>query len=165
MTRKAPAVLAAILVTLMSSGLAVALSSSTAVPQAVDLTPQFRSAGLAIDGLRAFAIGGVVVIRGRVYDRSVAEDAGRLAQSLGYSRVANLVQVKSPPDDAAIERYAERELTIHRSLDGCTFHVDSDRGILNVNGTVQNDVQKDVAIQLLRNIDGVREVHAELVTK
>ncbi|HEX9163065.1 MAG TPA: hypothetical protein VF980_15275, partial [Thermoanaerobaculia bacterium] len=67
MTRQAPVVLAAILVTLMSSGLAVALSSSTAVPQAVDLTPQFRSAGLAIDGLRAFAIGGVVVIRGRVY--------------------------------------------------------------------------------------------------
>ncbi|HEY3055494.1 MAG TPA: BON domain-containing protein [Thermoanaerobaculia bacterium] len=141
---------------------AVIAAKPASAPQPTDLTPQFRAAGLAIDRLQAFEIGGVVVIRGRSLDRNVAEDAGRFAQSLGYTRIANLVQVIPPPDDAAIERRAERELSTHRSLDGCTFQVDSDNGIVRVAGHVQHELQKDYAIELLRNIDGVREVHADL---
>ncbi|HEV8658519.1 MAG TPA: BON domain-containing protein [Thermoanaerobaculia bacterium] len=131
-------------------------------PQPTDLTPQFRAEGFAIDRLQAFEIGGVVVIRGRALDAAVAEDAGRFAQSLGYTRIANLVKVVAPPDDAVIERLAERELSRHRSLDGCTFYIDSDNGVVRLAGHVRHQLQKDYAIELLRNIDGVREVHADL---
>ena len=131
-------------------------------PQPMDLTPQFRAAGLAIDRLQVYEIGGVVLIRGRARDRSMVEEAGRFAESLGYSRIANLLQVVSPPNDAAIERFAERELSTHRSLDGCTFHVDSEKGIVRLAGRVRHELQKDYAIELLRNIDGVREIHADL---
>ena len=100
-------------------------------------------------------------MRGRAYSKSSAEEAGRYAQSLGYNRVANLIQVVDPPNDAAIERTAERELTIHHSLNSCRFKVDSRVGVVNVAGTVQDELQKDTALQLLRNIAGVREVRSE----
>ena len=107
-------------------------------------------------------VGGIVVIRGRTLDRAKAESAGRIAQSLGYARVANLVQITEPADDAAIQRRAERELAIHRSLDGCSFRVESQQGVVRIAGRVHSELQKDVAVQLLRNVDGVREVHSSL---
>ncbi|HVR38154.1 MAG TPA: BON domain-containing protein [Thermoanaerobaculia bacterium] len=130
---------------------------------AKDITEQFKAAGLAIDKLQVYEIGGVVLIRGYAKDSLAAAAAGAYAQTLGYKRVANLVTTFEPPDDLVIERLAERELTVHRSLDGCRFHVDSRQGVLHINGSVQYELQKDVAIQLLRNIDGVREVRSTLV--
>ncbi len=142
--------------------LSAAAAQAVAPEQPVDLTPLFRGAGLAIDRLQVYEVGGVVLIRGQATDRAVAEEAGRVAVGLGYTRIANLVRVVPPPDDAAIERLAERELTRHRSLDGCSFRVVADRGVVRVAGTVRNDLQKDYAIELLRSINGVREVHSDL---
>lgn len=154
--------LAAILATLLSTSLISARTSSA--PPATDLTPQFRAAGLKISDLRAFEVGGVVVLRGVAADRETAEEAGRMATALGYRRVANLVRVAPPTDDIAIERIAERELAV-RPLDGCTFHVDSQAGVVYVKGHVVNELQRDMAISLLRNIDGVKSVHAELLQR
>jgi len=131
-------------------------------PAAKDLTKSFVDAGVKIDRLLVVEVGGIVVIRGRADDKGQAEEAGLAARRLGYERVANLIRVFEPPDDAAIERRAERALSIHRSLDGCHFIVDSQKGVLHVNGSVQHELQKDVAVQLLRNIDGVREVKLDL---
>ena len=131
-------------------------------PQAKDLTAAFAGSGLTVDRLQVFEIGGIVVIRGRAASKAQAADAARVAQQLGFSRVANLVQVIEAPDDRAIEQQAERELTTHRSLDGCKFRVDSDNGILTVGGQVIHELQKDVALQLLRNVDGVRELRTDL---
>ncbi|HEX7155247.1 MAG TPA: BON domain-containing protein [Thermoanaerobaculia bacterium] len=137
--------------------------ASAATPQAIDLTPQFVQAGISnIDRLQVFEIGGIVVIRGRTNDRAQAIEAARIAQTMGYARVANLVQTIEPPDDLAIARRAERELTIHRSLDGCRFSVSSEGGVLSVAGLVQHELQKDVARQVLRSIDGVRELRTDL---
>jgi osmotically-inducible protein OsmY len=145
------AITAALLLTTIPSH-----ADSTAV---VDLTSQLQSAG-NIDGLTAIEVGGIVVLRGRTAEPAAAQRAGTLAQSLGYSRIANLIQVVAPPDDAAIERMAERRLAAHRALDGCSLRVDSQQGVVTVMGTVQHELQKDVAISLLRNIDGVRGVKA-----
>lgn len=128
-----------------------------------DLTPQFRDRGLStVDRLQVTEVGGIVVMRGRVAARANAEEASQMAKDLGYSRVANLIQVVEPIDDRRIERTAEREIAIHRSLDGCKLSVDSDKGIVRINGIVSHELQKDVVISLIRNIDGVREVRTEL---
>ena len=119
---------------------------------------EFVNGGFNLDRLQVYEIGGVVLIRGRAYSKLEAEDAGRFAQSLGYQRVANLIQVIEPPNDEAIERIAEYELAYRRTLDGCRFTVDSNQGVVRVAGTVQHELQKDMALQLLRNIEGVREV-------
>src|SRR5206468_8973808 len=88
------------------AALAVTLApgSRAATVDSVDLTPRFRAAGLNIDGLRAIEVGGIVVLRGRTGDRAVAEQAGTLAHSFGYQRVANLIQIIVPPDAQAIQR-------------------------------------------------------------
>lgn len=131
-------------------------------PQARDLAPIVQEFGGSIDRLQAFEIGGVAVLRGRTADRATAEAAGRHLQLAGFSRVANLIQVIEAPDDRAIQREAERELALHRSLDGCAFRVDTVGGVVRVGGRVHHELQKDIAIAVVRNIDGVREVRTEL---
>jgi osmotically-inducible protein OsmY len=127
----------------------------------VDLTSQLQNEA-RIDGLSAIEIGGIVVLRGTTSDASLAQRAGVLAQNLGYARVANLIRVVTPPDDAAIQRTAERKLSNHRSLEGCKFRVDSTGGVVTIAGKVDHELQKDVAIGVLRMIDGVRSVHSDL---
>ena len=160
MTRTAATLTAAALATFLSFS-AEARTKHTQ-PQATDLTPSFRAAGLPVERIQVFEVGGIVVIRGRAAAASTAEAVGRYATQLGYTRVANLVQIVPPPDDAAIERAAERELTIHRGLDGCKFRVDADAGIVTIAGSVRQELQKDMAIALVRSVDGVREVRATL---
>jgi osmotically-inducible protein OsmY len=130
-------------------------------PEAVDLTQTFRSAGAVLDRLQVYEISGIVIIRGRAADKAQAEELSRVAQTLGYTRVANLVQI-TENRDAEITRRAEFELTAHRSLDGCKFHVSSEQGKVRVAGLVRHELQKDVAAQVLRNIDGIRSVEFQL---
>ena len=136
--------------------------AADSAPKAFDLTPLFVEHGVTIKNMRVVEVGGIVVIRGRADNAAQAAHAAELAHTLGYTRVANLVQVILPADDQSIERIAERELTIHRALDGCHFRVESHDGIVKLAGTVSHELQKDVAVALVRNIDGVKEVRSDL---
>jgi osmotically-inducible protein OsmY len=136
--------------------------AATPEPQTNDLSTAFRAANLGIDELRVVEVGGIVVIRGRAVGKANAEAATLMARTLGYERVANLVQIIEPPDDEAIERRAERALASQRALDGCNFQLDSDNGALRVAGTVKYELQKDMAVHVLRGVDGVRTVQADL---
>ncbi len=148
----------AVLATVLSF---VPVPAQAAAPEATDLTPAFRNAGLALDRLQVIELAGIVIIRGRAADKAQAEEAGPHAASLGYTRVANLIQI-AQHDDAQLARAAERELSVHRSLDGCKFRVTTDQGVVRVAGQVRHELQKDVALQVLRNIDGVRAVQVDL---
>lgn len=141
--------------------IALTPTALAATPQTNDITDQFRSAGAAVDRLQVSEIGGIVIIRGRVADKAQAEALGQYATTLGYTRVANLIQI-NPNIDAEITRAAERELSIHRSLDGCRFRVNTDNGVVKVAGSVRHELQKDVAMQLLRSIDGVKAIEVNL---
>lgn len=139
---------------------AVALSAIPAIaqqPAALDVTTQFLTAGVAVDGFLAVEVGGIVVLRGRTADRSAAEKAGTVAHALGFTRVANLIQV-GVPDDDRIKRDAERELAAQRGLDGTEIAVDSTNGVVRLRGKVLNELQKDMALSVVRTIDGVRAV-------
>lgn len=128
----------------------------------VDHTAQFREAGFDVDQLKVLEVGGIVVIRGRTFDPQKAAAAGVLAHRLGYARIANLVQILEPVNDSVILRVAERELSRQRSLDGCKFHVASRQGVVRVAGTVRYELQKDMAVAVLRSIDGVTSVESTL---
>jgi len=143
----------------------LALPAAAAPPPADatrDLTPELRKAGLLVNGVEAIEVGGIVVLRGRVAARADAENAGRLAHSLGYTRVANLIRIDEPADDDAIERRIERAFSMQRSLDGCKFTINSHAGIVELAGKVDHELQKDVAVQILRGVAGVREVRSAL---
>lgn len=152
----------------MAAAATLSILSLAAVPvvaapqQVTDLTSDFRAAGVTVERLQVYEIGGVVVLRGRTYSRASAEKAGRTAVNFGYGRVANLIQILAAPDDASIERRAERELTSHRGLDGCKFSVEATRGVLRVAGIVRHEMQKDMALAVLRTVDGVTEIQSDL---
>jgi osmotically-inducible protein OsmY len=139
-----------------------ALAGTPKVDPADDVSAQFGKAALAVDGFQAVRVGGIVVLRGRAVDRATAENTGRIAQSLGFPRVANLIQIEEPADDDAIELRAERAFSMLRSLDGCKFTINSHAGVVELAGKVDHELQKDVAVQILRNIAGVREVRTAL---
>ena len=132
-----------------------------ASPEAINRTEQFRAAGAPVDRLQVYEIAGIVIIRGRTADKAQAAEMARIAKTLGYERVANLVQI-TEDNDARITRAAEVELTVHRALDGCQFRVASNQGVVHVAGRVRHELQKDVAAQVLRQIDGVRSVEFNL---
>lgn len=134
-------------------------------PATVDVTPAIATGVNGINGLSAVEVGDIVVLRGRATSRDAAEKAATLVQTLGYHRVANLIQIIEPADDAQIMRVAERQLGMSRGLDGCNFTVDSANGIVRLRGNVQSELQKDMAVAMLRNIDGVKVVNANLITK
>ena len=140
--------------------LAPAVRAETA-PQSIDLTPQFVQSGVQVKGLRVVEVGGIVVLRGETDDPAKSLAASQYAESLGHGRIANLIRIVDAPDDAKIERVAERQLAT-RTLDGCTFRLDSNRGVVTVDGKVRYELQKDIAMSILRGIDGVREIRASL---
>ena len=133
-----------------------------AQPDSKDVTAMFTSGGIVLDGLRAVDVGGILVLRGRTADPAQSEAASAYARTLGYTRVANLVQITAPIDDAAIERRIERELGLSRSLQGCKIKIDSQGGVVRISGTVQHELQKDFALEAVRNVDGVKSVRSDL---
>src|SRR5215210_3901617 len=94
-------------------------------PQANDITSTFAAAGLNVPNFTAVEVGGIVVLRGNAVSADEAARAVQVARDLGYTRVANLVRVIEPADDAAIQRMAERELSRHRGLDGSNIRIKS----------------------------------------
>ncbi len=160
MVRTRSAIAATLLATFVSTGLFAA--TSVKQPQARNLTSDFRTAGSSVERLEVYEIGGIVIIRGRTASKAEAAEAGVIASSLGYRRVANLVQITPPSDDSALRRRAERELTMNRSLDGCIFRVDARAGVVHLAGSVQHELQKDMAVNLVRNLDGVISVESDL---
>ena len=131
-------------------------------PDTKDVTPLFANSGITVQGLRAIDVGGILVLRGRALDAAQAQAAGAYAKTLGYTRVANLVRVDQAVDDAAIERNIERQLALTRGLDGCKIKINSQDGAVHMTGTVQHELQKDYALEVVRNVDGVKSVQSDL---
>ncbi|MDQ6800458.1 MAG: BON domain-containing protein [Acidobacteriota bacterium] len=136
--------------------------AASAQSEPVDLTAQFRSSGVDIADLQVYQINGIVLIRGTSADKVKAENAGIVAKNLGYPRVANLIGLSGAIRDVDIVRFAEGSLVRGRALEGCKFHIDSVNGIVTIGGSVYQEMQRDVAVDLLRKIDGVKEVRSTL---
>jgi osmotically-inducible protein OsmY len=144
---------------LLVSTIAAADSSG---PATVDVTSRFMSAGAPVSDLQAIEVGDILVLRGTATSPVEAANTGKIATDLGFTRVANLIRVVAPADDATIQRMAERELSRHRGLDGSRIRVSSLHGIVTLAGKVSQELQKDMAVALVRNIDGVRGVTSSL---
>src|ERR1700694_1532927 len=88
--------------------LCAAVHATATESKAQDVTRLFLDGGVTVDQLRVVDVGGILIIRGRAADKAQAEQVGAYAQSLGYNRVANLIQIIEPINDAAVARAAER---------------------------------------------------------
>jgi osmotically-inducible protein OsmY len=104
----------------------------------------------------------VTIVRGKVPDRASVDQAADILQAAGYRRIANLLTVSSRPDDDTLRRTVERQLLRTRSLDGCRFRVSLQGGVVHLQGTVRRDLQRDLAVDLAKSVEGVREVVSSL---
>lgn len=128
-----------------------------------DLLNAVRNAGLPVRNLIVKTVGDITVLRGDAENPDTIARAGQIVKLLGAQRVANLITVPAAPDDNAIRIDAERQLARARALDGCTFTVSSEHGVLKVNARVQSDMQADAARTLLNSVKGTQRVEVAFV--
>ena len=65
-----------------------------------------------------------------------------------------------PPRSALTRRL--RQLSLSRGFDGCNIKINSQDGAVRLSGTVQHELQKDYALEVVRNVDGVKSVQSDL---
>jgi osmotically-inducible protein OsmY len=119
------------------------------------------AAGVPIDDLSVRSAGGIYILRGSG-DPAAAERAIGVLKGLGVTRVANLITATKKWDDEKIRRDAERELASRPALAGTRLSVTCDEGVITVSGTVQHELQKDLARATLASVRGVREIKIDL---
>jgi osmotically-inducible protein OsmY len=131
-------------------------------PQLSDaqIVAALHRANVGLEGLTVHNVDGIVLLSGNA-DAAAADKAVAGINNLGFMRVANLVRADSF-DDEGIRRAAERQLAQTRSLDGCMLKVSCLRGVIRVSGTIHNELQQDIARNVLHGIEGAHEVQFEL---
>jgi osmotically-inducible protein OsmY len=139
-----------------------ALRADVAAPALDDeaIAAALRKANVAVDRLSIRSAGGIVILRGTA-DESTTQKAIGVINTLGFSRVANLVKPEAF-DDEALRRNAERQLAQTRSLDGCMLKVSCEKGVIRLSGTIHNELQEDVARNVLRTVEGAHDVQVQL---
>jgi len=120
-------------------------------------------AGVPVDKLIVRSSGDIVVLRG-TGDAEAAQRAVAVVQGLGATRVANLITPPQPANDDDLRREAERQLASMPGLHGTRLAVSCKDGVVVVSGTVQQELQKDLARDTLRTLRGAREVRIELAS-
>ena len=142
--------------------LAMSVSLPAAAGTVSDVSAAIQQANIPVSRLSVTETEGIVILSGRVTSAGNRTLAGEVASNSGRNRVANMIQVVALPDDELIAREAERILYLTRGLEGCLFRVTSDNGQITVTGTVDEEVQKDLAVVVLGRIDGVTAVRSNL---
>jgi osmotically-inducible protein OsmY len=126
-----------------------------------EIVNALQRSGARIGSLSVRVVEGIVVMKG-VAAPADAQAAAETLKTLGVKRVANLITPVSTFDDETIRRDAERRLTSTRALEGCKLEVSCTNGVVNVSGTVQNELQKDAARSILRSMPGATDVKINL---
>ncbi|HXI12759.1 MAG TPA: BON domain-containing protein [Thermoanaerobaculia bacterium] len=117
-----------------------------------------RRANLQVTKMTVRTVDGITIIRGQTTVKSEIGRVSRIARDHGHIRIANMIQLVAVTDDDAIKREVERQLSRARALDGCHFTIDAVNGVLTLGGTVQRELQKDAAQDIVTRVPGVRSV-------
>jgi osmotically-inducible protein OsmY len=130
-------------------------------PQLTDaqINAALLRANVPLERLTVHNVDGIVLVSGTA-DAETTRRAVAAINGLGFTRVANLVKAESF-DDEGLRRAAERQLGQARALYGCTLKVSCTDGVIRVSGTVQNDLQPDIARDVLRGV-GAHDVQIAL---
>lgn len=124
---------------------------------------------------------GVVTLRGKVASPEAKELAGVLARTTdGVYLVNNLVSLDSTalalaretsaaapegpqPSDSWVIDKIQASYRFSRNLDGLNIKVASEAGLVRLSGEVVSSEQKTIAVEIARQIVGVRGVDADLL--
>lgn len=124
---------------------------------------------------------GVVTLKGQAKDADAKQLAGSLASNTdGVTEVNNLISVsardtqaikeqneatansvKEELSDAWITSKVKSSLIYSRTLDGLNIKVQTRDGVVSLDGVVANYAEKELAVEIARNIRGVKGVDAD----
>ena len=124
---------------------------------------------------------GVVTLKGQAKDADAKQLAGSLASNTdGVTEVNNLISVsardtqaikeqneatansvKEELSDAWITSKVKSSLIYSRTLDGLNIKVQTKDGVVSLDGVVANYAEKELAVEIARNIRGVKGVDAD----
>jgi osmotically-inducible protein OsmY len=122
---------------------------------------------------------GVVTLKGRAQSPEAKELAGSLATNTdGVVTVNNLISIsaadsiaaKAQPQnlnpteqlsDAWVTSKVKSSLIYSRTLDGLNIKVTTESGVVRLDGIVANYADKELAVEMARNIRGVKGVNAD----
>jgi osmotically-inducible protein OsmY len=122
---------------------------------------------------------GVVTLKGRANSPEAKELAGGLASNTdGVTSVNNLISLSAedsiaskvqPQSSNPVEQLSDvwitskvkSSLIYSRNLDGLNIKVDTEDGLVTLNGVVANFAEKELAVEMTRNIRGVKGVNAD----
>ncbi len=134
--------------------------------------------GLNID---VSAAQGVVTLKGQAKDADAKQLAGSLASNTdGVTEVNNLISISARDtqaiqeqnqaqaesvreefSDAWITSKVKSSLIYSRNLDGLNIKVETKSGVVRLDGVVANYAEKQLAVEIARNIHGVKGVDAD----
>jgi osmotically-inducible protein OsmY len=124
---------------------------------------------------------GVVTLKGQAQSADAKQLAGSLASNTdGVTEVNNLISlsardtqaikeqsaaeansVREEFSDAWITSKVKSSLIYSRTLDGLNIKVATKAGVVNLDGVVANYAEKELAVEIARNIRGVKGVDAD----
>lgn len=81
-------------------------------------------------------------------------------QSLGAERKSDSYDAAAR--DAWIAGKIETLFTLNRHLNAFSIETDVDKGMVNLTGTVESDIDRDLAVELAKGVEGVVEVKSAL---
>ena len=118
------------------------------------------------DDIKIESKDGVVALTGTVseeYHKSLAQDT--VASLPGVKSVDNRLEVKgekhAEKSDAWITAKVKTTLLFHRSVSAMT-EVDTKDGIVTLKGDADNQAQKDLTTEYVKDVDGVKDVNNEM---
>lgn len=145
---------------------AMAVVLLAAVPSTLFAAPSasqaLQDAGIQIADLNVQQIEAITIVRGNVTSAAERDRIAPVLALAGYQRVANMVQVVGSPNDLAIARAAERELSRKGVLEGSNLRVSCKNGVVVLGGAVRSANQRQLALDTIHHLSGVRAVRADL---
>jgi BON domain len=94
-----------------------------------------------------------------------AERAREIGAEAGEKTAAAVNQAKSALDDAALTAKIKSKMALDDTVKALDVDVDTSNGVVTVSGTVRSDAERQRALQLARETDGVRQVTDRLVVR
>jgi hypothetical protein len=93
------------------------------------------------------------------------ERAREIGAEAGEKTAAAVNQAKSALDDAALTAKIKSKMALDDTVKALNVDVDTSNGVVTVSGTVRSDAERQRALQLARETDGVRQVTDRLVVR
>jgi osmotically-inducible protein OsmY len=123
-----------------------------------------QSDSVSLGNINVMVYQGVVLLTGTASSEEEIAQAVRLARATrGVRRVHAELKVQyitagEVARDSLITSKVKSALLLDRTVRGLDIHLDTTRGIVYMIGSTQTVAERDTAVRLARQVDGVREV-------